>query len=86
MALLTEEAPALGRIRRLLIEKDHLSKRGKGAGRLARMDAIEREMAEAVAQALAGDAAEFAKHVDATVAAIEAVAEAESAANAALLG
>jgi hypothetical protein len=86
VALLPEEAPALGRIRRLLIEKDHLSKRGKGAGRFARMDAIEREMAEAVAQALAGEAAEFAGHVDAAVAAIEAVAEAESAANAALLG
>jgi hypothetical protein len=85
VALLPDEVPALGSIRRLLVEKDHLLKRGTGAGRFARLDEIEPEMAEAMAQGLAGEAGEFAQHVGAVAAAIEAVAEAESAANAALL-
>jgi hypothetical protein len=86
VTLLPDEAPALARIRRLLLEKDHLSKRGKAASSVARLDAIEREMADATAQALAGDAEEIAQHVGGVVDAIGVVAEAESAANEALLG
>ena len=82
VALLPDELPAMARMRRLLVEKDRLGRRGNDP---ARLDAIEAEMADAAGQAVAGEAAQFARHVDAAVAAIGAVAAAETAANAALV-
>ncbi len=81
VALLPDELPSLAAMRRLLVEKDRLLKHGDDA---ARLDAIDAEMAEAVQRALAGEAADFAQHVGAALEAVNAVAEAETAANAAL--
>ena len=85
VTLLPETFPAMARIRQLMLEKDGILKHGKDPGKDARLTEIEREMQEAIRQAMAEEIPKYESNLDAVVDAIKAVHETESEANAALL-